>query len=116
MEHFKDKMSNFSSSILNSIDKMEWLDLHQLGGPITNVDEYMNYVSRWPLLAHVITACICLGFSTIFHLFFVYSQNACLWLAKLDYAGISLLILGSTLPGINYMFACGPAICKFIID
>lgn len=55
-------------------------------------------------------ACLCLGLSTIYHLFFVYSEYACTWLAKLDYAGISILILGSTMPAINYYYACGPAL------
>ena len=31
-------------------------------------------------------------------------------LQKLDYAGISILIMGSTLPVINYTYACGDAI------
>lgn len=70
----------------------------------------MNYVSRWPLFAHMLSAVFCLGCSAIYHLFFVYSEKACTWLAKLDYAGISILILGSTMPSINYNFACGPAL------
>lgn len=56
------------------------------------------------------SAIFCLGCSAVYHLFFVYSQTACTWLAKLDYAGISILILGSTMPIINYNFACGPAV------
>jgi len=52
---------------------MQWLDFHALGGPITDVDEYMNYVSRWPLFAHMVTACLCLGLSTLYHSFYVYS-------------------------------------------
>jgi predicted membrane channel-forming protein YqfA (hemolysin III family) len=52
---------------------MKWLDLQSLGGPITDIDEYMNYVSRWPLFAHMLSAIICLGLSTLFHSFFVYS-------------------------------------------
>lgn len=89
---------------------MKWLDMHELGGPIANVDEFMNYVSRWPLFAHMASACFCLGCSAVYHLFFVYSESACSWLAKLDYAGISILILGSTMPLINYYYACGPAL------
>lgn len=110
MENFQTKMSDFSDSLISRIDKMKWLDMHQLGGPITNVDEFLNYVSRWPLFAHMISAVFCLGMSAVYHLFFVYSESACTWLAKLDYAGISILILGSTMPFINYYYACGPAL------
>jgi adiponectin receptor len=60
----------------------------------------------------MISACICLGLSALYHSFFVYSKGALLWLAKLDYAGITILILGSTIPSINYYYACGAAICK----
>ena len=73
MENFKSKMTNYSNSVIHRIDEMKWLDLHALGGPITDVDEFMNYVSRWPLFIHMISACLCLGLSTVYHLFFVYS-------------------------------------------
>ena len=51
-------------------------------------------------------AIICLLFSTIFHLFCAVSAKVYTVLARLDYSGISLLILGSTFPPIVYGFAC----------
>ena len=89
---------------------MKWLDLQGLGGPITDVDEFMNYVSRWPLFGHMVAACMCLTMSTTYHLFYVKSELMNKLLSKLDYAGISILICGSTLPIINYSYACGNAI------
>ena len=74
---------------------MKWLDIMQSSKAIEDVDEYLNYVSRWPLFVSMASAALCMGFSAIFHLFFIYSQNACSWLARLDYAGITILIYGS---------------------
>lgn len=89
---------------------MEWLDVIETmtkGHPdIDDVDSYLNYVSKWPLFIHLVSAALCLGMSAVFHLFFVYSPEACLLLSKLDYTGITILIFGSTVPAIQYMFAC----------
>jgi len=52
---------------------MSWLDFAKLAQPIDDYDSYLNYVSKWPLFVHMFTATLCLGFSAIFHLFFVYS-------------------------------------------
>ena len=74
----------------------------------------MNYVSRWPLFVHMASASICMLMSAFYHLYFVYSPALSKHLAKLDYAGISILICGSTMPIINYLLACGDFICKAI--
>ena len=58
-------------------------------------------------------AALCMGFSAIFHLFFVYSENACSWLARLDYAGIVVLIFGSAVPATNYLYACNEVARKY---
>jgi hypothetical protein len=103
--------------MIERIDKMEWLDVIETmtkGHPdIDDVDLYLNYVSKWPLFVHLVSAALCLGMSAVFHLFFVYSPEACLLLSKLDYTGITILIFGSTVPGIQYMFACSAVSRKF---
>lgn len=80
--------------------------------PIDDVDTYLNYVSRLPLFINMASAAICMGFSALFHLFFVYSQNASSFLARLDYAGITILIFGSAMPATNYLYACSEVSCK----
>ena len=104
-------MSEMQNSVIERIDKMEWLDVLDLlisqDHPIKDLDSYMNYVSKWPLFVYLLSAAICLGFSAVFHLFFVYSPEACISLSKLDYTGIIILIFGSVVPTIQYMFACG---------
>lgn len=91
---------------------MQWLDVIDTlksyrHGSMQDLDSLMNYVSKWPLFVHLISAGICLGLSAVYHLFFVYSPEACLMLAKLDYTGIIILIFGSVVPFIQYNFACG---------
>ena len=50
---------------------MNWLEITDIGKPRDDVD----YVSKWPLLAHMVSAALCMGFSAIYHLFFVYSPK-----------------------------------------
>jgi predicted membrane channel-forming protein YqfA (hemolysin III family) len=109
MESFSNKMQNFSSSLVESIDKMEWLELSSRPKPINDVDEFMGYISRWPLFVHMISACICLGFSAFFHLFNVYSPGVKAFLARLDYGGIIILIFGSFVSPVYYHMSCGPS-------
>ena len=69
-------------------------------------DEILTYVSRWPLAINILAAIFCLGCSTIFHLFNIHSKKVLTVLSRLDYGGISVLILGSTYPVTFYSFAC----------
>ncbi|EGC34146.1 hypothetical protein DICPUDRAFT_153704 [Dictyostelium purpureum] len=45
-------------------------------------------------------------FSTLFHIFSSVSGKTYLWMARLDYTGISLMIVGSHFPPIYYVFSC----------
>jgi len=63
-------------------------------------------VKRWPLFVFLFGALVCLSMSTIFHLFFVHSQECSNFLARLDYAGISFLIGGSCYPMYFYSYFC----------
>jgi adiponectin receptor len=44
--------------------------------------------------------------SAVFHLFSCYSSEWYFWLAKLDYSGISIMIVASYYPPLYYGFAC----------
>ena len=70
------------------------------------------FVSRWPLFLHITGAIMCLGFSTLFHLFKDHSQGYSDFLIRLDYAGIALMIAGSNMPPLYYSFYCQPMHCK----
>lgn len=71
-----------------------------------DIEHILSHPSRWPVFVHFMTATLCLGFSAIYHLFFVYSDNVSKILARLDYAGIILLIYGSGVSPVHYIFAC----------
>ncbi len=65
-------------------------------------------ISRWPLFVFLTSAIICLGSSAIFHWFSAHSPKINDILARLDYAGISILIAGSCFPPYYYFFYCEP--------
>mmetsp|Transcript_22890 Transcript_22890/g.28449 ORF Transcript_22890/g.28449 Transcript_22890/m.28449 type:complete len:201 (+) Transcript_22890:351-953(+) len=72
--------------------------------------EAAEKVNTWPLIAYLLTAMFCLGFSTICHLCYVKSARISAIVSSLDYWGISILFLGSSYPFISYKYACGPYI------
>lgn len=67
-----------------------------------------SLVSRWPIFIFLVSAILCLLFSSAFHLFCSMSFTVCTKMQYLDYAGISLLISGSTFPPLVYGFYCTP--------
>jgi adiponectin receptor len=76
------------------------------GHNFTEVFEYQELISRWPLFIFLSSAIICLGSSAVFHWFSAHSQKVNEMLARLDYAGISILIAGSCYPPYYYFFYC----------
>lgn len=56
---------------------------------------------------------ICLGFSSAFHTCIPHSQRVSLALNRLDYTGISALIVGSFVPAIRFGFVCSPKTAAF---
>jgi len=67
----------------------------------------LNYVPKWPLCVHILSAIICLACSSFYHLFFVKNEYLRGLLLRLDIGGINILICGSTYSVIFYPFACG---------
>jgi len=66
----------------------------------------VHYTARWPLIINYIGAICCFGFSAVFHLFKEHSKKIMTVFVKFDYAGICLMIAGSSTPPIYYAFAC----------
>jgi adiponectin receptor len=75
-------------------------------------DFVLGYVHKWPLIVHLLSACFCLGCSAIYHLFHIHSPRISDILARLDYGGISVLIMGSSYPAIFYTFSCSQVYTK----
>lgn len=53
-----------------------------------------------------LSAILCLTFSTLLHIFINYSPKVLITVSKLDYMGINILIFGSMVPVIHYLFYC----------
>ena len=94
----------YKNKLLKKLDSesMAFVDLyhkHKEG-------DHIFIVSRWPLFVFLFGAICCLTFSSVYHLFFLHSQKVWKILAKLDYAGISILISTSCFPPYYYYFYC----------
>jgi len=65
-------------------------------------------VPRWPRLVFMVGSMACLACSGISHLLACHSQCLNLFFWRLDYAGISIMIVSSFVPPIYYAFLCNP--------
>ena len=75
-------------------------------GPVPEgtVDEDLP---TWPIATYMVSAATCMGISAFFHLLLNYNYKLNQITSSLDYAGISLLIMGSFFPLLQYGF-CNP--------
>ncbi|KRX03856.1 hypothetical protein PPERSA_04651 [Pseudocohnilembus persalinus] len=73
-------------------------------------------LSKWPIFMFVISGMCCFGFSSCYHLFFVKNPYIAKILLRLDYAGITFLICGSTFPLTYYGFYCQQAFQWFYLS
>lgn len=95
IDNFRKSMKQLSHGISSVNDLKRVLHLHDIH----------YYMEQWPLLVFMFSAMFCLLCSSIFHLFAAVNHVS-LTLQKLDYAGICILIGGSTVPIIFYGFYC----------
>lgn len=65
-----------------------------------------SQLATWPIVVFLISAALTLFFSATFHCFYVHSSAVLSILQRLDYAGISFLIFGSSVPMIYYGLYC----------
>lgn len=70
------------------------------------IDNYHESLQIWPILLYISTVVFCLGSSTIFHLFHPKNPQLMKILNRIDLAGISFLIYGSSIAMIYYAFYC----------
>ena len=59
-------------------------------------------IGRWPLFIMLSAAIGCFAFSTSFHWFSIYSKELYSFLCRLDYVGITLLIISTTAKNVSY--------------
>lgn len=65
-------------------------------------------IPTWPWFVFLIGAMGCLICSSICHLLACHSHSFSLFFWRLDYVGISLMIIGSYFPPVYYIFSCHP--------
>lgn len=70
------------------------------------LEKMISNLEIWPILLFLSTAVFCLGCSTIFHWFHQKNNTISNILNKLDQAGISILIYGSTVSLLYYLSYC----------
>uniref|UniRef100_A0A7N0TT97 Uncharacterized protein n=1 Tax=Kalanchoe fedtschenkoi TaxID=63787 RepID=A0A7N0TT97_KALFE len=63
-------------------------------------------VTRWPFFVFLCGAMVCLLSSSTCHLFCCHSQPMNLFLLRIDYVGITVMIITSYFPPIYYVFQC----------
>lgn len=73
-----------------------------------DINDLNQHISRIPIFIFLTSAILCLLFSALFHLFRSMNKKTYDKMHRLDYAGISLLIFGSTFPPLVYCFYCKP--------
>ena len=103
LEHYQKKIS-----------REKFLDLMELENIYFGKNEtfdnyhkrYPKKLRRWPLCIFLISAILCLSFSTTFHLIGCISKKYHTILSRFDYGGISLLVSGSCFPPYYYFFYC----------
>lgn len=84
--------------------------VEEMASEYTEASLRSELVTKWPLVAYLLTVLFCLGLSTACHLLYVRNERVCKLVSHLDYWGIALLLLGSCYPIISYKYACGPFI------
>eukprot|EP00349_Pseudokeronopsis_sp_Brazil_P006031 CAMPEP_0202966348 /NCGR_PEP_ID=MMETSP1396-20130829/10701_1 /ASSEMBLY_ACC=CAM_ASM_000872 /TAXON_ID= /ORGANISM="Pseudokeronopsis sp., Strain Brazil" /LENGTH=314 /DNA_ID=CAMNT_0049690073 /DNA_START=188 /DNA_END=1128 /DNA_ORIENTATION=- len=98
-------ISTLSEEIASKIDSPKWSWL-ELGPLIGNPSSIIQYVTRVPLFVHMVSAVVCLLASSVYHLFKDLNEGCNHFLARMDYAGISILVAGSNTPPLYYSFFC----------
>lgn len=65
-------------------------------------------VAQWPFFVFLAGSMFCLLSSSVCHLFSCHSHHLNLQLLRMDYAGITIMIITSFFPPIYYIFQCDP--------
>ena len=73
----------------------------------------MSLADKVVYFTYCVGAIVCLGFSWLFHTLYCHSEPVGKLFSKLDYCGISVMVMASFVPWIYYCFYCDTA-TKFI--
>ncbi|MQL91168.1 hypothetical protein Taro_023772 [Colocasia esculenta] len=93
-------------SVLQSVSKEEVVN--KVAAPPPTLEP----ITRWPFLAFLCGSMFCLLTSSVCHLISCHSQKMAYIMLRLDYVGISALIVTSFYPLVFYSFMCRPFLCN----
>ncbi|KAF2310588.1 hypothetical protein GH714_015051 [Hevea brasiliensis] len=100
----KANVSNNSKEFFLGTTKL--LDLKQVASPKMDTKLPGTSVIRWPFYLFLGGSMFCLFSSSICHLFSCHSRNLNIILLRIDYVGITTMIITSFFPPIFYIFQC----------
>ncbi|XP_066285273.1 uncharacterized protein [Branchiostoma lanceolatum] len=72
----------------------------------SSADMHSPLTEKFVCGAFFLGAVLCLGFSWIFHTVYCHSERTAKIFGRLDYSGISLMIMGSFVPWLYYTYYC----------
>ncbi|KAJ0982160.1 hypothetical protein J5N97_010415 [Dioscorea zingiberensis] len=78
-------------------------------------DDVLESTTRWPFYAYLFGAMFCLFTSSVCHLLSCHSAHCAYTMLRLDYTGISTLIVTSFYPLVYYTFMCDPFVRNIYI-
>ncbi|XP_020243814.1 heptahelical transmembrane protein 4-like [Asparagus officinalis] len=101
-------LSSVSNSSIPLKLHQELLVLPTFEANLTDEHRTIQSIARWPFYAYLAGAMFCLLISSACHLLSCHSEHTCYVMLRLDYAGISALIVTSFYPLVYYTFTCDP--------
>ncbi|XWS27058.1 hypothetical protein CRYUN_Cryun26dG0083900 [Craigia yunnanensis] len=84
------------------------IDLKPITTPELDINLSVTPVTRWPFYVFLGGSLYCLLSSSICHLFSCHSHHLNLTLLRIDYTGITTMIITSFFPPVYYIFLCDP--------
>ncbi|KAH6819244.1 heptahelical transmembrane protein2 [Perilla frutescens var. frutescens] len=102
----KTTMTNQSNG--SNVSFSDYYLRHIVESPILGMNRYSNAVPLWPWFIFLSGAMTCLIFSTVSHLFACHSRRFYYFFWRLDYVGISIMIVCSFFAPIYYAFSDQP--------
>lgn len=98
--------SHHSSEFFMEVTKL--VEMKHISHAGSGEVHHMVAAARWPFYVYLSGSMFCLVCSCICHLFCCHSHHMNLWLLRMDYTGITIMIITSFFPPIYYIFQCEP--------
>nr|VDC90971.1 unnamed protein product [Brassica oleracea] len=99
-------LSSNQSLLHHDLNMTQHMSLLNSQAEVNHHNHHQEVVPKWPWLVYLAGAMGCLICSSVSHLFACHSKRFNLFFWRLDYAGISLMIVSSFFAPIYYAFSC----------